>query len=126
MLSRLLPHVPRLLRHTVTLAAILFGWLIFAFDGSTPSLDGAAMRAFAAALFGKNGATADNALYHLLRHIPFFTIAALGATPLPKRCFTRLARHAPALLWLVPLFGLFLSLAYLAGAAYNPFLYFRF
>ncbi|MBE6581589.1 MAG: MBOAT family protein [Ruminococcaceae bacterium] len=126
LLSRLLTHVPRLFRHAATLSAILFGWLIFAFDGSSAALSTAALRHFLAALLGWSSGSADDALYHFVRHLPFFLIAAIGATPLPRLAFTRLSKKHPLLLWLLPLLGFFLSLAYLAGAAYNPFLYFRF
>ena len=126
LLSRLLAHTPRILRHVGTLLAILFGWLIFAFDGSTPALSTPALGAFIRALLGGNGVTADNALYHFLRHLPFLLIAALGATPLPRLLFARLGKRLPPLRWILPLVFLFLSLAYLASASYHPFLYFRF
>ncbi|MBE6605180.1 MAG: MBOAT family protein [Ruminococcaceae bacterium] len=126
LLSRLLPHVPRIFRHTATLFFILLGWLIFAFDGSSAALSTSALWQFSAALLGRNTATADNAVYHLVRHLPFFLIAFLGATPLPRLVFTELSKKWTFLLWLIPLLGFFVSLAYLAGAAYNPFLYFRF
>ena len=43
-----------------------------------------------------------------------------------RKFFTELSKKWTFLLWLIPLLGFFVSLAYLAGAAYNPFLYFRF
>ena len=125
LLANVLPRVPRPLRHAGTLLAVLFGWLIFAFDGSTAAKSGAALLRFAAALLGRGG-NADNALYHFLRHLPFLAIAALGATPLPRRCYSLLTKKLSLLLWLLPIAALLLSFAYLAGASYNPFLYFRF
>jgi len=66
--------------------------------------------------------------YHLLRHLPFFAIAALGATPLPRHLYRRLSngRAGGTISLLLPLAALVLSLAYLADASFNPFLYFRF
>ncbi|HCE73246.1 MAG TPA: transcriptional regulator, partial [Lachnospiraceae bacterium] len=57
----------------------------------------------------------------------------LGSTELPKRLAERLLRHVEgsSVLTLVLRIGFYLgvfllSVAYLVGASYNPFLYFRF
>ncbi len=126
LLSRILAHVPRFWRHALTLLGILFGWLLFAFDGSEIYLTFSALGNFLTALMGKNGIFLGNDLYDLVRHIPFLLIAALGATPLPRRIYLRIAEKRSTFAVLLPLLGLLLSISYLADAAFNPFLYFRF
>lgn len=120
--------LPRALRHLVTLSGILFGWLIFAFDGSTPALQWSSLGGFLSGLFGQNGLAAGNDLYDALRHIPFLCLCAVGATPLPRALYDR-ASSARFGAWLgvaLPLAGAVLAVAYLADAGFNPFLYFRF
>lgn len=127
-LGGVLQKLPRVLRHLLTLAGILFGWLIFAFDGSGAALHFSSFCGFLTALTGQNGFTAGNDLYDLLRHIPFLLVCALGATPLPRTLYDRLTkkRFGAWLGVLLPLAGAFLAVAYLADAGFNPFLYFRF
>lgn len=126
LLARFLPHVPRPLRHTLTLLGILFGWLLFVFDGSSSYLTLSALGAFLGTLFGRNGLLGGNELYELVRHLPFLAIAALAATPVPRAAYRTLVQKRAVLAILLPVLALFFSLAYLADATYNPFLYFRF
>ncbi len=125
-LARHLARVPRPLRHILTLLGILFGWLLFCFDGSEGYLTTGALWQFLAALVGKNGFFGGNDAYHVVRHLPFLLLAALGCTPLPRRIFCRLLKKRRVLGVILPLIGLILSVCYLADAAFNPFLYFRF
>lgn len=113
-------------RHALTLLGILFGWLIFAFDGTAPYLTLGSLPRFLFSLFGASGAIAGNELYECLRHLPFLLIAALGATPLPRLAFEKLSARFPLLSLLLPPAALLLSLAALSGASFQPFLYFRF
>ena len=114
----------------LTFLFTLGGWLLFAFDGSTPHLALGTLPSFLAALagLGKDGLAAQNDAFTALHAIPLFLLCALGATPLPCRIATRLKgrKIAPILTVALPLFALILSAASLADAAYNPFLYFRF
>jgi alginate O-acetyltransferase complex protein AlgI len=119
-------RLPLTIRHTFTLLGILLGWLIFAFDGTAPYLALGMLPQFLASLLGANGAVANNDLYHCLRHLPFLLIAALGATPIPRRAFEWVSVRLPLLSLLLPLAALLLSLAALSGASFQPFLYFRF
>lgn len=125
-LSRHLARVPRALRHALTLLGILFGWLIFALDGSERYLAFSSLGAFLAGLVGRNGLFFGNDLYHLTRHLPFLAIAALGCTPLPRRFFQKITEKRPTVAVFLPLLALALSVCYLADAGFNPFLYFRF
>ena len=72
------------------------------------------------------------AVYELRSGAVLLLVAALGATPLPKRLFDRFAATragravcplaVPALLLVL----LLLSTAFLVDGSFNPFLYFRF
>lgn len=119
---------PLALRRAITLLGILGGWLIFAFDGSTPALSLAAFLKFLPALVGKNGLFRGRELYELTRYLPLLLLAAIGATPLPRRLYHRVTDREKGsfLSFLLPVLGIFLSVAYLAEAGFNPFLYFRF
>lgn len=119
-------RLPLTIRHTFTLLGILLGWLLFAFDGTAPYLALGMLPQFLSSLLGANGAVASNELYHCLRHLPFLLIAALGATPIPRRAFEWVSVRLPLLSLLLPLAALLLSLAALSGASFQPFLYFRF
>ena len=119
-------HVPRFLRHTLTLLGILFGWLLFAFDGSEAYLTLGALGGFLGALMGTNGIHFGNDLFDLVRHVPFLLLAALGATPLPRSMYHRIAKKRGTFAVILPLLGFLLSVSYLANAGFNPFLYFRF
>lgn len=121
-------RLPLVFRRVLTLSGILFGWLIFAFDNSAAALSPLAFSRFFGALFGAAGFSRGNDVYELVRHLPFLALCAVGATPLPKRLFCHLfsARRTAWAGVLFPLAGTVLAISYLAGAGYNPFLYFRF
>ena len=85
-----------------------------------------------AALFGANAADNTEALYYLRSYAVPLTVAALGATPLPKRIkakleATRIGGAIMAIAEPVALAALLcLCTAYLIDGSFNPFLYFRF
>ncbi|MBQ3056822.1 MAG: MBOAT family protein [Clostridia bacterium] len=125
-LSRVLAATPKACRHALTLLGILFGWLLFAFDGSEIYLTFPRLGTFLAALLGKNGAVLQNDLFDLVRHLPFLLIAALGCTPLPRAAFAKICKKRGTFGVILPILGLLLSICYLADSSFNPFLYFRF
>ena len=129
-LRRFLTRLPTFLRRGLTLAATLFGWLLFAFDGSTEALTLRRLPRFAATLagFGARRFAAGADLYDLARSAVLLIICAVGSTPLPARIFAYFSAKRGGLLWraALPLSALFLSIAALADAGFNPFLYFRF
>lgn len=114
----------------LTFLATLGGWVLFAFDGSTPNLALSAIPSFLLALagLGDGGFAVGNDLFSALHAIPPFLLCAVGATPFPRRLAIRLRqkRISPLLGVALPLLALVVSVASLADAAYNPFLYFRF
>ena len=119
-LLKVLDRLPRPLRHLYALPLILFGWLIFASDGTRDTASALIL------LFGNAPLLDGWVLYELRRNALPRVALALGATPLPRRLARRLARRIPCLYTVLSFLGLILSTAYLAASGYNPFLYFRF
>lgn len=128
-LSNWLNKAPGWLSHVYTLLAVLFGWVIFAFD-SLPQ----GMR-YMGYLFGAGGLPfADNtSIYLLVSNLFLLVILILGSTPLPaeaaKKLLGRLSRFTSLPLIFsccTAAFLFLLSTAYLVDSTYNPFLYFRF
>ena len=87
-----------------------------------------------AAMFGGGHLpfTSAETLYYLRSSLPLLIVAAVGATPLPKRAFEALQkkRGGAAVLTVAEPVGILLLLvvctAYLIDGSFNPFLYFRF
>ena len=85
-----------------------------------------------AALFGANAADDAEALYYLKSYAVTLIIAAIGATPLPKRIKAKLeaTRAGGAIMTIAEPVALAALLcvctAYLIDGSFNPFLYFRF
>ncbi len=87
-----------------------------------------------AAMFGGGSLPFSSAetLYYLRSYLPLLIVAAVGATPLPKRAFEALQkkRGSAAVLTVAEPVGILLLLvvctAYLIDGSFNPFLYFRF
>ena len=127
----LLPKLPRLpagLYRGFTLLAILLGWMIFAFDGSTAALSLPAMGRFLATLTGFYGFFTPADLYDTVRHLPLLLLCAIGSTPLPKQIYRQTVCKKRRF-WLsaaLPLAACALSLGALSAGGFNPFLYFRF
>ncbi len=130
LLRDFLTRLPPFLAVTLTFAATLGGWLLFAFDGSTETLAFSRLPRFLATLAGMGtGGFAQGAdLYDLLRSIPLLVLCAIGSTPLPRRLFRRITvrKNGDFARLALPLLALVLSVAALADAGFNPFLYFRF
>lgn len=129
--GKALEKLPRGLGHALTLFAILFGWLIFAFDGSETSLTFSAMLGYCGNLFGSAGFFSPADGFDILRCLPLLVVAAIGSTELPIKLFYRflgkvrpsIAETAAAVLTVV---SFAVSVIFITASDYNPFLYFRF
>ena len=117
----------KVLRHFYVLFLVMVSFILF--DSANLSL--ALSRI--SGLFGANGLplVSVTALYQLKNNALLLTIATLGATPWPKRCYQLLAdspfQNLLTLSETPILFGLALSVtAFLVDGSFNPFLYFRF
>ncbi len=127
------PPMPiRILRHIGVLCVVWFGWLLFYFE------DLSALSAALQALFGRNGVGFWDhyANTKLLEYIFFLPVAILACTPiLPtlKGRMENIAMRSPRMHMalgilgtLLPVLCLLISLVFLVGNTYNPFLYFQF
>ena len=128
-LGKLLNKAHPLLCHSYSLILILVGWLIFASDGTT--LTAAEGLVYFGQMLGVATPLATNdALFELLRNLPYLALMTVASTPLPKAAFHRLARKHPSvsrpIQTALALLSLLLSTAYLTNSAYSPFLYFQF
>lgn len=116
----------RIFGHVYLLLAVVFGFVLF--DASTLSGAWDCIRGMLG-LGGLPIASAEG-LYLLKSNALLLILAALGATPLPKRIAKALEERCPkaaALLYPAALCALLLiCTAYLVDGSYNPFLYFRF
>ncbi len=132
-----LKRLPRLLRHGYAMILVLFGWVMFSHEQIR---DGAW---YLTGMLGGGGLQVLNerTLYLLATSLPLLAICVLGSTEVPKKLFWKVfagtageesgvikaqgAGGQWAELVLLAA-GLFLSVAFLVNAGYNPFLYFRF
>ena len=127
LLARPLARLPVTFCRVLTFFGVLFGWLLFLLDGSTGALSLKMLPALLCSLIGLKGLAYGTDLFNLWRHIPFFAIALLGATPLPRRLYEKIRKkHSTFATLFLPLAAFLLSLCYLASDSFNPFLYFRF
>ncbi|MGG1518437.1 MBOAT family protein [Paenibacillus oryzisoli] len=125
-LLKWLHRCPRTTGHLYTLLAVIVGWVWFEFDSLTSAWT------FIGTMFGfaAHGWVDRQALYNLSTNGILLALAALCATPFPRKMASRLkikwrlggAVAVPALYFA----ALLLSTAYLVEETYNPFLYFRF
>lgn len=129
-LGRILEKLWRVCGHVYALSLVGIGWLIFASDGDALSFFslGEYLRRLVGA--GSDGAFFSSVGYDIFRNLPFAALLALGATPLPRRVYRKIAERSGAgriLCELVaPLAAFLLAVAYIVNSGYDPFLYFRF
>lgn len=127
-----LKRLPAVLSHLYLLTAMLVGWVFFYFtDLSKASL-------LLRAMFDLTGQPllTTEVTFHLLDNATFLLLAAVACTPVVDKGYRRLeawlveAGRQPVWLygmrsvWNLVLFVI--SISFLAGTSYNPFLYFRF
>lgn len=129
-LRRILKVLPKSFGWIYTALVVIVGWVFFSVE-STNGVSG-----FLQAMFGMNrvGLWDTQGLFLGKEYLLLFVIAAIASTPLAKAAVDRLAHsrkgYALALYRLgekiIPALFLYLSVAYIVDASYNPFLYFRF
>lgn len=124
-LLKALDKLPRLLRHAYALLLIVIGWVIFASD------DVSVMLPYLGSMFGANGALGGMDVYTLLTRAALMVICCVASTELPRRLFVTAAgkmneKAAFTVKSALTLALLALSVVFLIGDSYNPFLYFRF
>ena len=125
-----LNRLPSWIQHISACLLVIFGWVLFAFEDMNAGF------AYLLQMVGGAGLPFCNerTLFLLCGNLILLLISAVGSTPLPAKAASVLSpdsktRFQNAGKILEPLFlglVLFLSVAYLVNATYNPFLYFRF
>ena len=124
-LLKALDKLPKLLRHVYALLLIVIGWVIFASD------DVSVLLPYLGSMFGANGAVGGMDVYTLVTKAVLIVICCIASTQLPKKLFLSCTgamneKAAFVLKSVLTLALLALSMVFLIGDSYNPFLYFRF
>lgn len=124
-LLKALDKLPKFFRHVYALLLIIIGWVIFASD------DVSVLLPYLGSLFGANGAVGGMDVYTLLTRAALMVICCVASTEIPKRLFVTAAgkmneKAAFTVKSVLTLALLALSVVFLIGDSYNPFLYFRF
>lgn len=125
-LLKWLKKAPAFVGHIYTMFAVLFGWILFAFEDFGKGI------AFLKTMFGGgSGFISNSTLYQILSYLPLLIVCLVAATPLAKKIYGKLSCKAGEGVLLtvdsVRIAGIMLlSIAYLISGSYNPFLYFRF
>lgn len=118
-----LARVPRALRHFLTMALVIVGWVLFAIE------DFGALGAYLFAMFSLSGGVLSaQATVWILSYLPLMVAAAFASLPFAANFVRRKKQSAPVR-WGAPVYCLLLlaaGTAALAAQSYNPFLYFRF
>ena len=123
-LLRLLERAPKFLRHIYSMAAVIFGWLLFVIE------DVSSIGAYLSRMFGGTGVFATQiTVYELVRNLVFLAILILASTPAPKKLWYKL--YSKGTPWrivqsVVCAIAFVLCIEDLVDSSYNPFLYFRF
>ena len=132
-LLKVMEKVPVFLNHVYAVILIVLGWLIFTFEDSHRGLIHLGrMFGISVKRFVDYGA-----IYDLLHYLPFFVLAVVGSTPLPKKLFYKFfnrdkedtSKSITVFRIAAPVVSAALFLicvAFLVDSSYNPFLYFRF
>jgi len=131
-LLKWLEKIPKVFQHIYALFLINFGWVLFSIEDAGKLID------YIKIMFGFGGAKIvdDTAMYYLAGYGLLFVIGAIASTPIMKKVKELLVNKeynsklkfvvneiiVPVSVWVV----LIISIAYLAGESFNPFLYFRF
>lgn len=118
-----LARCPRAVRHIYTLSIVMVAWVFFRSDTLTMAMH------YIGALAGAGAADDQGLLANLLNRKTIIVMAAavIASSPAPAMLARLVAPSSAALLRPAAVAAvLLLSAAFLAGASYNPFIYFRF
>ena len=125
--KRFLVKLPSLVRHIYTMAAVIFGWSLFAWQDMADST------AFMGTMFLQEGAGFANTrtMYLACSYFILLLVAVIFSSSLPKKFIAgRLLPEGTArreMAGMVFVAAIFTAcIAMLVNSSYNPFLYFRF
>lgn len=124
-LLKALDKLPKFFRHVYALLLIVIGWVIFASDDVNVLLP------YLGSMFGASGALGGLDVYWLTTKGALLIVCCIASTQLPKKLFVSATgaieeKAAFTLKSLLTLLLLAVSMVFLIGDSYNPFLYFRF
>lgn len=123
-LLKALQKRPKFIQHIYSLFLIIIGWVIFANEDFTQL--GLYFRNL---FYSPNGLANGYTLYLLLSNLVIWVLATVFSTALPSKISSSFARRYTAPEWLKAaglVVLLIISIAFMVGESYNPFLYFRF
>lgn len=124
-LLRVLEDAPRFIGHLYSLFLIGVGFLIFSHN----DLGVAATTFLALFGIGASSFATSTALYTAIRIFPLILLAAIGATPLPKRLWEKALARRPRLQAVAVALAISLlavCVIYLVNSTYSPFEYTQF
>ena len=120
-----LPPRLRWIQHFYALPLIILGWMIFAIDDMSKVFE------YIGSMFGMHGLTDSSLVFYISSYWPMLIVMAIACTSIPAKAARNLLARIPSGLsaftsnaYLLAI--MLLSLAFLVGDSYNPFLYFRF
>ncbi|MEG1243542.1 MAG: MBOAT family O-acyltransferase, partial [Oscillospiraceae bacterium] len=128
-LLKYLEKLPAAFSHIYTLSLVLFSWVIFAFD------DFSKVILYFKAMFGMTGSgfADQNTIYLLYTNIILLVVLTIASTRIAKTLSEKVfAKYSADNTLLVVIKNIIyavlfiVSVSFLVGDSYNPFLYFRF
>ena len=117
--KNVLDKIPSALRHILTMVLVLFGWVLFSCTELSQILS------FVKCLLGFNGIAESKSVYLLYSNLIIMAAMAVFSTNLFDAKEERKKMNG-ALKYIITFALFFISVIYLIGDSYNPFLYFRF
>ena len=122
-LKKVLDKMPSFIRHLYTLFFVIISWVIFACPTLEDGLN------YISIMFNfNNEIISTESIYLISTHFVLFIIAIIGCTPIFKKIKEKLKNNKIFMIIeiIICLVLFFISLSFLVGSTYNPFLYFRF
>ena len=122
-LKKVLDKMPSFIRHLYTLFFVIISWVIFACPTLEDGLN------YISIMFNfNNEIISTESIYLISTHFVLFIIAIIGCTPIFKKIKEKLKNNKIFMIIeiIICLILFFISLSFLVGSTYNPFLYFRF
>ena len=125
--SKYLSKLPNFFKHIYTMFFIIVSWVIFAFE------DISSVWQYFRAMFGINmvGIINSEFLYLISTHAFLIIICITMSTSIISKLWTKIKNKENSLRLnifekIIYIFMFFISICFLIGSTYNPFLYFRF
>ena len=122
LLKNVLERMPKFLRHVYTMFFVIFGWVLFACEDFTQ------LNNYIKALFGVSdaGLVSSYTGYILLSHGVLLVLCIIFSSTLPKKINDKYLKNCVVVKDIALLILFLISICFVIGSSYNPFLYFRF